>query len=191
METGLAARLGYLVVGAAAAAGDSAVSAVRDVAGLPPLAHAVARLGSITAAVSRTRVAAPVVAALAELEQRGRDAVASGETAVLRVADAAAARAARSEIVVRTVNGIVDQVIWPIVDEVIPVVLDRLAEHPEPVRALVVGQSAGVASDLASAARAGAERADERVASVVDRLLRRRPRPATAVTPPPIGALPT
>jgi hypothetical protein len=91
---------------------------------------------------------------------------------------------------VRTVSDIVHEVIWPVVDEVIPVVLDRLAEHPEPVRALVVGQTAGVAGDFAAAARAGAERADERVASVVDRLLR-RPRPATAVTPPLIGALPT
>jgi len=189
MSTRLAAKLGYLAVGATSVAGGAAVSAARDIGRMPPVSGTAARLASSYRAVSRSRIAAPVVALFGGLEERGRAAVASSEAAAAGATDAAMARVARSDAVVRMVTDIVDRVLWPIVDEVIPVVLDRLAEDRAQVQAIVMGQSAGMASDLAEAARARAERADEQVASLVDRVLHRRSSPTKTLAPRPIGTL--
>lgn len=153
---------------------------------------ALARAGELGAAVAgparaigRSRAFAPLAGVLRTLEDRGRREAAAGAAEASAVVEALTARIAQSDAVLRMVNDIVDVVLWPIVDEVLPAVLERLADDPEPVQALVLGNSTRMIDDLAGAARTRTARADDSVASFVDRLLgRRRPEHGEVVAGP-------
>jgi hypothetical protein len=116
----------------------------------------------------------PVRDAVRELDRRGRAATAASTDEAARFMATLVEAVAVHPVVVRAVQQIADQVIWPIVDEVLPQVLDRLATEPEQVRAIVQGQSLSILDELATTARGRAADGDEAVQRLVGRLLRRR-----------------
>jgi hypothetical protein len=126
-------------------------------------------------ALGRSSLFSPLAGALRELEERGRREAAAGVAEAAATLDTVMGRVAQSGAVVGMVNDIIDAVLWPIVDEVLPAVLERLAEDPEPVQALVLGNSSRMIEDFAGAARTRTAHADDAVAALVDRVLRRRP----------------
>lgn len=183
-------RASFAAIGVASFAGDAVTGAIGGLRRLPLVAATSARVAASVRAASRSPVAAPLVTAIDGFEARGRKVAATTTDRLGGAADAVVSAVGRSDTVLHLVNDVVDRVLWPIVDEVLPAVLDRLAADPEPVQALVVGQSTSIAGDLADVARTGAAHADDRVESMVDRLLRRRPRPAPAPTNGQVGTVP-
>lgn len=123
--------------------------------------------------LSRTRVASPFVGLFRNLEARGQAEAEAGDAEAARVVNEVIARLSESTVVRGVVFDVVDEVIWPIVDKVLPGVLERLSNDPEPIQALVMNQTTGIAGEFAGVARETAARADDVVASVIDRVLRR------------------
>jgi hypothetical protein len=72
------------------------------------------------------------------------------------------------------IEGIVNDVLPGILDEAIPKVLAQLSEDPEPIRELVWGQGAGMATELAGHVQALARDADHTVDNIARRLRLRR-----------------
>jgi hypothetical protein len=112
---------------------------------------------------------AAVVGAVAELERQGVAAARSGTEATVRFADAVADRLAREPLLLRFIGDVIDGVL--------PAVLERLADEPDQVRAIIYGQSRGMVEELADSARGKAAEGDEVVDRLVARLLRRRRSP--------------
>jgi hypothetical protein len=121
-----------------------------------------------------------VEARLRELDAQGRVEAESGAEDASRFASAIADELARNPVVINTVMEIVDQIIWPVVDDVLPKVIERLTNEPEQIRVLVQSQSHGMLEEVARTARSRAADGDEAAARFVSRFLRRRPVPPTA-----------
>ena len=170
-------RRAYVVIGSLVTAEERAISITSRVGG------AIARPAGV---VARSRLAAPIAGVMRELEARGRAEMTVANAESARVFSSVLERAGRSQAVVDMVDTVVDEVIWPIIDKVLPGVLERLQEDPEPIQSLVLNQSTSIAGELAGVARDTAARADDRVASVVDRILRRN----RNAVPPPAPSLP-
>ncbi|HZM29232.1 MAG TPA: hypothetical protein VFB77_02000 [Acidimicrobiales bacterium] len=156
--------LRYVAVGALVTTGSRLVGLAGTAAGA---ARAVAEPVATRAfAVLPASVQAPVLDAVAQLERQGAAAVRSGTEATAGFADAVADRLARDPLLLRFIGDIVDGVL--------PAVLERLADEPDQVRAIIYGQSRGMVEELADSARGRAAAGDELVDRLVDRLLRRR-----------------
>ena len=88
------------------------------------------------------------------------------------------------------IMGMIGPVLEPMIDEVLPVALDKLNEDPATVRNLVLDQSTGMATEMANTVRARTVSADDMAESIVRRLTFRKPRiPALPAGDPSI--LPT
>jgi hypothetical protein len=72
------------------------------------------------------------------------------------------------------IQGIVNDVLPGILEEAIPKVLDQLTADPEPIRELVWGQGAGMATEVTGRVQNIARAADERVDHIARRLHLRR-----------------
>ena len=80
---------------------------------------------------------------------------------------------------------IVEELQWRVVDDVLPVVLERLADDPDSVRSIVQGQSLSMIDDVTTTARSRVVAADDAVDRLMARLLRRSPSGGGRATPPP------
>ena len=112
--------------------------------------------------------------AVRDLDAYGRSAAESGSKEVTEIAGTLADDVVNEPAVVGLIEQVVDRLQWRVVDDVLPVVLDRLKAEPEPVREIVRGQGVGAAEEVANAARARAANGDEAVDALVGRLLHRR-----------------
>jgi hypothetical protein len=156
--------LRYVAIGALVTTGSRLAGLAGTAAGA---ARAVAEPVTTRAFALLPRSAqASVVSAVAELERQGVAAARSGTEATARFADAVADRLAREPLLLRFIGDVVDGVL--------PAVLERLADEPGQVRAIIYGQSRGMVEELADSARGKAAAGDEVVDRIVDRLLRRR-----------------
>jgi hypothetical protein len=157
----------------------AAVGLCRAVAGpVGPLAR-----HAVPPAARRT-----VGSTLERLDREGRRAAATGTDLAGRRAGALARDVARSRAVSRTIDEVVDQVVWPVVDRVLPGLLERLAQEPEPVRAIVQGQSQRLVDDLLLTTRRRAASGDEAADRLLERLFRRPRRAPAAVDAATDGA---
>lgn len=156
--------LRYVAVGALVTTGSRLAGLAGTVAGA---ARAVAEPVVTRAfALLPASAQASVGGAVAELERQGVAAARSGTEATARLADAVAERLARDPQLLRFIGDVVDGVL--------PAVLERLADEPDQVRAIIYGQSRGMVEELADSARGKAAEGDEVVDRLVARLLRRR-----------------
>jgi hypothetical protein len=129
--------------------------------------------------------------AVRRLDEQGRATAAAGTGQVTHLAEALAGDLAHEPLVVETIEEIIAQVQWHVVDDLLPAVLERLAADPEQVRAIVQGQSRGMAEELARTARNRAVEGDEAVDRVLARVLHRatqrhridRPGPSLPLAP--------
>jgi len=171
-------------------------------------ARAVARAGQRLAPPARRALHTPAVHGLTDLSewvlrtlaQVGAPQRSHAEQRVRLLARAATGAVAANRDVGRLVHGVASRQVGPLIDEALPIVLDRLDEQPEQVRKIVQSQSRGMMAEARDTARTGARRGDDMVDSVVDRLLRRRApaaqaaaaqtatAPAPAPPPPPAPA---
>jgi len=159
--------LRYVAVGALVTTGSRLAGLAGTAAGA---ARAVAEPVTTRAiALLPAQVRASVIDAVAELERQGAATARSGTEATARFADAVADRLAREPLLLRFIGDMVDFVL--------PAVLERLADEPDQVRAIIKGQSRGMVEELADSARGRAASGDEVVDRLVDRLLRRRRSP--------------
>jgi hypothetical protein len=165
----------YVAIGAVVSAEEAGIS----------IADRVSRaLAGPVGAFSRTRVASPLVRFVRNLETRGQQEAAIGDAEAVRIFSGLVERIGDSATVRVVVFNVVDEVIWPIVDKILPGVLERLSNDPEPIQALVMSQTTGIAGEFAGVARETAARADDRISSVIDRVLRRA-RQTNGSTPEP------
>ncbi len=72
---------------------------------------------------------------------------------------------------------VIDGLLEPILEEALPLVLDRLNDDPAVVQQLVLGQSTSIAGELAGVVRSRAVLGDDLAERVARRLTFRRPRP--------------
>ena len=180
-------------------------------------ARAVARAGQRLAPSARRALHTPATHGLTDLSewvlrtlaQVGAPQRSRAEQRLRMLARAATGAVAANRDVGRLVHDVASRQVGPLIDEALPIVLDRLDEQPEQVRKIVQGQSRGMMTEARDTARTGARRGDDMVDSVVDRLLRRRaaapaaqpasaqpasaqtataPAPASAPPPPPPAA---
>lgn len=162
----------YVALGAACVAEDRLVDASRA------LFQAAQVLGRPVEAAARSllpgAVKQRVGRAVCELDAYGRSAVSTGSRKAVGIAESLADEVVNDPAVVGIIEQVVDRLQWRVVDDVLPVVLDRLRAEPEPVREIVRGQSRGAAGEVANAARARAAGGDEAVDALVSRLLHRR-----------------
>ena len=174
----------YVVLGAAAVVEEQLRGTVARVSALarPPTALALRMIppGVRRAAASR----------LQELDVRGRVEAESGAEETSRMVTGIADELVRSPAVLHTIREVVDQILWPVIDEVIPVVLERLAKEPEQIRVIVQSQSHGMLEEITETARNRAAGADEAADRLVARLLRRRSVHTTPPPPPPLAPPP-
>ena len=89
--------------------------------------------------------------------------------------DAATSAIAANPDVGRLVREIAGTQLEPLIDQALPIVLDRLADDPVAVRRIVQDQSSGIMSEAADSARHTARHGDEAVDTLVNRLLHRSP----------------
>lgn len=171
--TSPAATAGYVAIGLASAAGEAVTGVAGRTARLVRRSPMAAVARGTARIVATSRVGPRLGAMVDELSERGRREAEVRLPDARRLLDQVVDTVAVSEPVVRMVNDVVEEVIWPVVDEVLPAVLEKLSADPKPVQALVRGQSTGMIEDVTSAVRARAVQADDRAASVVDRLLHR------------------
>lgn len=75
-----------------------------------------------------------------------------------------------------TANEVVGRILGPLLDNVLPMVVERLRENPEPIKELVRDQSVTLAGEVAGAVRSGAVAADSSLERVARRIAFRRPR---------------
>ena len=179
-----AATAFYLAVGAALTGAASTAGAVQRtvrVAKASPLAPVAT---AVAGGIARTPAAARLTALAARLEQRGRAEMAVRLVQAQRYAESTVDTVATSDLVIRMVNDVLGQVLWPLIDEVLPGVLDRLAADPAPVQNLVLGQSATMVDELTTTLRTRSATADDKVAGLIDRILHRT-RSAAGVMPQP------
>jgi hypothetical protein len=177
----------YVVLGAISAAERQLRSAVP---GAIATAHHIARPVATTAgAVIPSPVRRALLAAAAELDGRGRAEAEGLADAAGRVGTRLADEVSRHPLVLR----IVEELQWRVVDDVLPVVLERLADDPDSVRSIVQGQSLSMIDDVTTTARSRVVAADDAVDRLIARLLRRAPGQGgrATVSPPPNGRDPT
>lgn len=125
------------------------------------------------------------------LDAHGRAVASVAAAQGTRLTTDVVARVIETPAFMRVVDDVVGHVQWRVVDTVLPVVLDRLAEEPEQVRRIVQDQSLNLAQELAQTGRARAVNGDEIVDRLFARLLRRQPpRPRTAGLPLPARPAP-
>lgn len=79
---------------------------------------------------------------------------------------------ARPELLTGLIAGIID----PILDTALPVVMEKLEEDPDVVRDLVLGQSTGMAGDMANQVRSRTVSADDLVERIARKVTFRKPR---------------
>lgn len=77
---------------------------------------------------------------------------------------------------VETMNVAVGRLLGPMLDNVLPLVVERLRENPEPIKELVRDQSVTMAGEVATTVRSGASAADSSLERIARRLTLRRPR---------------
>ena len=167
------ADLGYLALGALVVLEERAMSAAKI--GLRAANDLGRPVGSLAARLLPPVVRQPVDDLARRLDARGRELVATASEEAERVGEALVDAVAQHPLMLRAVTQIVDRVIWDVVDEVLPVVLERIATNPEQVREIVQGQSRGMAEELARTARTRAAQGDETVDRWLGRLFRRAP----------------
>jgi hypothetical protein len=112
--------------------------------------------------------------AVRELDEQGRAAATSSAAGAVRVVESLADRLGREPALLHFVDRVVDHLQWRVVDDVLPVVLERLAAEPDRLREIVQGQSRGMADELTQAARSRAVAGDEAVDRLLARVFRRR-----------------
>ena len=136
-------------------------------------------VGSTASAVA-SRVPGPMyrmaVDATKAMDRRGRAVVGLGTDNAAQVARSLARDMTRQPAVMEVMQEVVDQVI----DAILPGLLERLAAEPERIRLIVQGQSRGMATEVAQAARGRAAAGDQAIDRVVDRLLHRNHPPRRA-----------
>jgi hypothetical protein len=126
-----------------------------------------------------------VETAVADLDERGRTVAEAGAVRGNELAEVVADRVSQDPALQKVVDNVIDNVL--------PIVLDRLAKEPEQIRIIVQGQSLGMVEEITRAARDRATNGDDAVDRVVSNLLRRdpgrqrrirrRPQPAVVVQP--------
>ena len=140
----------------------------------------VRRVGGVARGAMRPveTVASPLVpesmrrrfeAAVRELDAYGRSVASTGSEGAIEVVEMYAGGVVQDPTFLR----IIDQIVL----EILPLVLDRLIDKPDQIRALVWGESRGVAEDVANAARSRAASGDQAVEAFLGRILHRRMRP--------------
>ena len=140
-----AADLGYLALGALVVLEERAMSAAK--LGLRAANEVGRPLGSLATRLLPPVVRQPVDDLARRLEARGRALVATASGEAERVGEELVDAVAQHPLMLRAVTQIVDRVIWDVVDEVLPVVLERIATNPEQVREIVQGQSRGMVEE--------------------------------------------
>ena len=91
--------------------------------------------------------------------------------------------ASQPELLMPLVMGIVDEALEPLLKEALPRVIDVLNEDPDAIRSLMRDQSTGIAVEMTETVRFKAADADNRIDSIVRRVLRRRPTGAPPIDP--------
>ncbi len=183
-------RPGVSVIDAAVGAGALALLA----AGIPM--RAAARAGRRVAPAIRRGAHLPATRGLADLSswtlhtfaQIGAAERSRAEQGARSLIRSATAAVAADRDVGRMVRDLAGAQLDPLIDQALPLVLDRLAEQPAAVRRIVQDQSAGIAAEARETARQSARRGDDTVDALVGRLLRRRtpdPSPAPPQSPEP------
>jgi hypothetical protein len=127
-----------------------------------------------------------IVAALVELDRYGRQTASAASRQATDIVATLAEEITRDPAVLQVIEEVVEHIRWSVVDAVLPAVLERLTADPDPVRALVRGQSRGAAEEITNTARARAEQGDQAVEAFLGRLLHRRRRARPAGTPLPV-----
>ena len=153
-------------------------------------ARAVARAGQRLAPPARRALHTPATHGLTDLSawvlrtlaQVGVPQRSRAEQRLRDLARTATGAVAANRDVGRLVHDVASRQVAPLIDEALPIVLDRLDEQPEQVRKIVQGQSRGMMAEARDSARTAARRGDDVVDSVVDRLLRRRASAAHAAS---------
>jgi hypothetical protein len=202
---------GDVVVGAVLAAQDRVLDATERAARLMGRAAPVARR------VGRLPLVRPVSEAVSrrvdELAARGATERVEGQAAVSQRVDVVIGQAVSSELLGRTIDEVVAELLPGLLEKALPEVLDQLAadpdllipmvqamldplldaalpevmgklnEQPEIVRELVLGQSVSIAGEVASEVRTRGVAADDLAERIARRLTLRRPRPELP-TPP-------
>jgi hypothetical protein len=182
-----ATSAGYVAVGVVSAARDVASGALGRTARLVRASPVAAAAAGAVRVIGTSPLGPRLVVIVDGLGDRGRSETAAMVAQARGLVDSVTDSVARSDTAVRVVDEVVERVLWPIIDEVLPAVLERLAADPEQVQALVFSQSAGIIDDVTVAVRARAAHADDRAASFVDHVLRRKKATsAAAAHPPPV-----
>ena len=141
--------------------------------------------GLLSAASQRameSRFGPLLAAVVADLNARGERVTTARVLQLEDALETVAAALVRSERMARVMHEATGRLVLPMLNEAVPALLDRLAVDPEPLQAVLRVQSTGVVNDLTAAVRDRSATADERAASVVERVRRRR-RPKTQAVP--------
>lgn len=130
--------------------------------------------------------------AMRDTESAGRLAVAAGLDQLRTIVSRVAVSAAEDPIVVDVVLRVVEKVESDLLEELLPVVLDRLSDDPAQIQALIFGQSRGMVEGVTREARRRAASGDDVVDRIVGRVLHRRSRPREEPAPigPPLNLTP-
>jgi hypothetical protein len=144
-------------------------------------ARAVLRAGRRLAPPAKLASRVPAVHALTDLSawtlrtlaQVGAPQRSRAEHRIHELTRSATSAIAANPDVSRLVQEVASRQVGPLIDEALPVVLDRLDDQPDQVRKIVQGQSRGIMAEARETARESARRGDEMVDSMVDRLLHR------------------
>ena len=176
-----------LVVGTILAAEEQAVGAIQGAA----------RIGRAAGgAADRTfRFVAPhgvidgIDQRIAELRRNGRESVPESREQAKKALSDVTDDIVDSQFLVGVIEEAVGRVIDPVMDLVMPIVIERLNENPEPIQQLVASQSIGMASEMTDTMRSGALTFDSAVENIARRLTLRRRR--TELGGPPHDGTPT
>jgi len=114
---------------------------------------------------------------VAELDRRGRVEAVAALTEGMAFLDAMSERLAGNPALIRVINDVLDPML--------PVVLEKLAQDPAPIRQLVSSQSIGMAQEMSDRARVRAAQGDDAIERLAVRLRLRRRTPA-AKDPPEV-----
>jgi hypothetical protein len=166
-QAGSAPELRYVGLGALCAAEDAAGRFVRRIGGVAR--GAMRPVETVASPLIPESVRRRLEAAVRELDAYGRSVASTSSEGAIEVVEMYAGGVAQDPAFLR----IVDQMLM----EILPVVFDRLSAQPDQVRALIWGQSRGVADDVANAARSRAASGDQAVEAFLGRILHRRMRP--------------
>lgn len=178
--------LRYVALGAVCAMEDGALAMARAGTGMALL---VSRpLAAVTQPFIPRALRREIAARLEALDRYGRTVTATGSGEAVEVVEGIAGEVVADPFFAQ----MIEQIVWRVVDRVLPVVLDRLAAEPDQIRALVHSQSMTIAEELVQEVQTRAADGDAVVDRFFDRLLHRRqradgngsqPRPAPTTIP--------